>query len=77
MFSVYPNPSRGSTFSLRIQDEATQIQLQTLQGIRVPVQISSASQEIRVSPTQSLAPGTYVLRIQDLSGVYARKIVIL
>lgn len=77
LFSVYPNPNRGEAFSVRVQDETTQLQLQTLQGVRVPVQISPTSQELRVNPTQSLVPGTYVLRIQDRSGVYARKIVIL
>ncbi len=78
LHAVFPNPSRGESFAVRVQDADTQVKMMSSQGIEVSVSTQALeNRTVRVTPNHPLQTGTYLLRIQDRTGVYTKKVMIL
>ncbi|MDQ1090050.1 collagen-binding domain-containing protein [Siphonobacter sp. SORGH_AS_1065] len=78
LHAVYPNPNHGESFAIRVQDADTQVKMISTQGIEISVSTHQIeSRTLQVTPSHRLQTGTYLLRIQDHSGVYTKKVMIL
>ncbi len=78
LHAVYPNPSRGESFAIKVQDTNTNVKMMSSQGVEIAVTANQVEgSTIQITPSYRLQSGTYLLRIQDRSGVYTKKVMIL
>jgi hypothetical protein len=78
-FGVFPNPSIGTNFNVKVEDsDEANLNLMDFSGRVIGVNISKLTQTIlEITPTENLKLGTYILEVQTLGSLKKHKIFIL
>ncbi len=78
-FGVFPNPSIGSNFSVKVEDsDEASLNLMDFSGRVIGLNINKLTQTIlEITPVESLKLGTYILEVQTLGSLRKHKILIL
>jgi hypothetical protein len=78
-FGVFPNPSMGSNFNVKVEDsDEASLNLTDFSGRVINLNINKLTQTIlEIIPSESLNFGTYILEVQTLGSLKKHKILIL
>lgn len=78
-FGVFPNPSTGENFKVKVEDsEEANLKLTDFTGRDIGMNINKLTQTIlEITPFESLKVGTYILEVQTLGSLKNYKILIL
>jgi hypothetical protein len=78
-FGVFPNPSIGTNFNVKVEDsDEASLNLMDFSGRVIGLNISKLTQTIlEITPAESLKLGTYILEVQTLGSLKKHKILIL
>lgn len=78
-FGVFPNPSIGTDFKVKVEDaDEAVMKLTDFSGRNIRININKLTQTIlEINPSESLNLGTYILEVQTLGSLKKHKILIL
>jgi hypothetical protein len=78
-FGVFPNPTIGSNFSVKVEDsDEASLNLADFSGRVIGLNISKLTQTIlEVTPSETLKFGIYILEVQTLGSLKKHKILVL
>lgn len=78
-FGVFPNPSIGANFTVKVEDsDEANLNLMDFSGRVIGLNINKLTQTIlEITPTENLKLGTYILEVQTLGSLKKHKILIL
>lgn len=78
-FGVFPNPSVGTNFSVKVEDvDEAVLNLTDFTGKAISLNINKLTQTIlEVTPSETLNIGTYILEVQTLGSLKKHKILVL
>jgi Lamin Tail Domain/Secretion system C-terminal sorting domain len=78
-FGVFPNPSLGTNFNVKVEDsDEANLNLMDFSGRVIELNINKLTQTIlEITPTENLKFGTYILKVQTLGSLKKHKILIL
>lgn len=78
-FGIFPNPSQGNNFSVKVEDaDEASLKLTDFSGRAIPLNTNKLTQTIlEVTPAESLSFGTYILDVQTLGSLKKHRVLVL